>query len=577
MRSSLTDTDGDTLISFRDLNAAANSGFVTDLNLNGWIDAGDLLVDVRWENGIDNDGNGYLDDLIGWDFVNNDNDPFDDNSHGTHVAGTIGATGGNGIGVAGVAWDVLMIPLKFLAANGSGSLAAAILAIDYFTNAAKNAFGVDFVATNNSWGGGGYSATLQAAIDRGAAQDILFVAAAGNGGADQLGDDNDITANYPSNYSTLAAAGYDAVVAVAAITSTGTLASYSNYGLATVDLGAPGSSIYSTVPGGGYGYKSGTSMATPHVTGAIALYAAANPGATAAQIRAELLATGAATASLAGRAVTGDRLDVAALLGAGPPPGLNLIGTAGNDRLVGGTLNDTLDGLAGNDTLDGAAGADRMTGGLGNDIFYVENAGDIVIELSGGGFDSVRSRLADYTLGDNVERLYLDGTAPLNGTGNALGNIITGNAAANTLRGLIGNDTLTGLGGADRLEGGDGTDVLTGGGGADILIGGAGRDRFDFDSAADIGLGALRDQVLDFVQGIDRLDFATIDAVTGGVDNPFSYIGAGVFAGVAGQLRAAVSGSDTLVQGDINGDSIADFELLLVGYTTPLQTVDFVL
>lgn len=109
---SVADTDADGLITFRDLNAAANSIYVSDINQNGRIDAGDLLNDSRRENGTDQDANGYRDDLIGWDFANNDNDPFDDESHGTHVAGTIGAIGGNGLGVAGVNWNVQIVALR---------------------------------------------------------------------------------------------------------------------------------------------------------------------------------------------------------------------------------------------------------------------------------------------------------------------------------------------------------------------------------------------------------------------------------------------------------------------------------
>ena len=171
LRDTLVDSDSDGLITFRDLNATANSSFVRDVNANGRIDAGDLLNDSAWENGVDEDGNGRVDDLIGWDFVNNDNDPYDDQGHGTHVSGTIGGIGGNGVGVAGVNWDVQLVGLKFLDANGSGYTSDAVQAVDYFTDAARNAVqGEHFVATNNSWGGGGYSRTLDAAVARGAAQ-----------------------------------------------------------------------------------------------------------------------------------------------------------------------------------------------------------------------------------------------------------------------------------------------------------------------------------------------------------------------------------------------------------------------
>ncbi len=281
LRNALTDTDSDGLITFRDLNDVVNKPYVSDVNVNGYIDAGDLLNDVRWEDGIDNDGNTYRDDLIGWDFANNDNDPLDDNRHGTHVAGTIGGVGGNGAGVAGVNWSTQMMALKFLSSSGSGYTSNAAKALDYFTAMSKAAPAAsDFVGTNNSWAGGGFSQSILDAIARTGAAGNLFVAAAGNGGSDGVGDNNDTLANYPSNFSTQAALGWDAVVAVASMTSTGALSSFSNYGNLKVDLAAPGSSIVSTLPNGSYGYLSGTSMATPHVMGALALISSALPNAT---------------------------------------------------------------------------------------------------------------------------------------------------------------------------------------------------------------------------------------------------------------------------------------------------------
>ncbi|MGI8978352.1 MAG: S8 family serine peptidase [Pirellulaceae bacterium] len=283
-----------------------------DLAANIWTNP----VDVA--DGVDNDGNGYIDDIHGWDFANNNNTIFDGTTtngvdhHGTHVAGTIGGVGGNGQGVAGVNWNVKMISAKFLGPNG-GYISDAIEALDYLTTL-KTTYGVNIVASNNSWGGGGYSQAMQDAITRAANAGILFVAAAGNGGADGVGDNNDTTASYPSNYSTLASAGYESVIAVAAINSSGSLASFSNFGASTVDLGAPGVGIVSTLPFNTYGNYSGTSMATPHVTGATALYAAANPGASAADIRAAIVASAQSTptASLAGKTVTGGRLNISA-------------------------------------------------------------------------------------------------------------------------------------------------------------------------------------------------------------------------------------------------------------------------
>jgi subtilisin family serine protease len=279
-----------------------------DLAVNVWTSPGEIAG-----NGIDDDGNGYVDDTRGWDFDGNNNTTYDgtQDDHATHVAGTIGAVGGNAFGVAGVNWNVTMIPAKFLGRRG-GTTANAIKAVDYLTDL-KTRYGINLVATSNSWGGGGFSQGLLDAINRGGNAGILFIAAAGNGGNDGVGDNNDSAASYPSNYVCSSSSG-DCVIAVAAITSTGAKSGFSNYGATTVDLGAPGSAIYSTLPGKGgswtYGSYSGTSMATPHVTGAAALYASTHPGATAAQIKAAILSSATPTASLAGRTVTGGRLNV---------------------------------------------------------------------------------------------------------------------------------------------------------------------------------------------------------------------------------------------------------------------------
>jgi len=266
--------------------------------------------------GVDNDGNGYVDDTHGWDFDGNNNTIFDgtQDDHGTHVAGTIGAKGGNAAGVAGVNWNVTLISAKFLGRRG-GTTANAIKAVDYLTGL-KTRHGINLVATNNSWGGGGFSQGLLDAINRGGNAGILFIAAAGNGGSDGVGDNNDTTATYPSNYQCTngGTRGWDCVIAVASITSTGARSSFSNYGATTVDLGAPGSGIYSTLPGKGgsstYGSYSGTSMATPHVTGAAALYAAGHAGASAQQIKDAILSSTVFTSSLDGRTVTEGRLNV---------------------------------------------------------------------------------------------------------------------------------------------------------------------------------------------------------------------------------------------------------------------------
>jgi subtilisin family serine protease len=300
--------------------AAGNTGSATVYV--GIIDEGiqfdhpDLAGQV-WTNpndpvdGIDNDGDGYIDDIHGWDFDGNDNSIYDGGTrgslddHGTHVSGTI-AGKPNTSGVVGMNWNVTLISGKFLGRRG-GTTANAVKAVDYFTYLKTNK-GVNIVATNNSWGGGGFSQALYNAISHANDAGILFIAAAGNGGSDGVGDDNDAVASYPSNYD------LPNVIAVASITSTGAKSSFSNYGLKTVDLGAPGSGIYSTTAYNTYSSYSGTSMATPHVTGAVALYASVKPGSTAAQIRNAILSSAVPTSSLSGKTVTGGRLDVYAAL-----------------------------------------------------------------------------------------------------------------------------------------------------------------------------------------------------------------------------------------------------------------------
>ena len=265
-----------------------------DLAANIWTNPGETAG-----NGIDDDGNGYVDDTWGWDFYNNDNNPSDDNGHGSHTAGTVGAVGNNGKGVTGVAWTVQLAGLKIGSASGSIAQSAAIASVNYCV-------GKGIKLSNHSWGGGGYSQGMFDAINAARSAGHLIVAAAGNGGFDSRGDNNDSLPQYPASYA------LDNIVAVAALDNDNRLASFSNFGAASVDLGAPGVTIASCYNSAdnAYVYNNGTSMATPHVTGAAALVWAQNPAWTYAQVRSKLLSSVKPVGSLSGKTVTGGSLNL---------------------------------------------------------------------------------------------------------------------------------------------------------------------------------------------------------------------------------------------------------------------------
>jgi subtilisin family serine protease/subtilisin-like proprotein convertase family protein len=312
IRNTLVDADGDGVITFWDLNHSSNAGKVADNNGNGVIDPSDILRPTSqggWLDGVDQDSNGYVDDLLGWDFANSDNDPMDDNNHGTHVAGTIGAVGNNGVGVAGINWSISLMPLKFLSASGSGLVSRAVMAIDYAVNK-----GVKL--TNHSWGGANYSVSLAAAIGRARDAGHIIVAAAGNSGQNL-----DSSPQYPASYST----SYNNVVTVASVNSSDQLASSSNYGVNTVTLAAPGVSILSTVRNNGYSYFSGTSMAAPHVAGAIALYWASHPTLSYTQVIEKLKTSVDPIPGLADKVMTGGRLNVGKMFDSTTPSGPRVI------------------------------------------------------------------------------------------------------------------------------------------------------------------------------------------------------------------------------------------------------------
>ncbi|MGD8567913.1 MAG: Ig-like domain-containing protein [Gammaproteobacteria bacterium] len=258
-----------------------------ELKNNMWVNVNEIP-----DNGVDDDGNGYIDDYRGWDFANNDNDPMDDHFHGTHVAGTIAAEGNNGIGVVGVNWRARIMPLKFISATGGGTTEDAIAAIEY-------AVSMGAKISNNSWGGPQFSQALKDAIANAERMGHLFVAAAANDSVD-----NDTSPRYPASFD------LPNVISVAATDDDDQLAQFSNYGLVSVDLGAPGVDIRSTAPGNGYRVLQGTSMASPHVAGAAGLLLAQNPGLSYQEIKSLLLDNADPVSSLAGKTVTGGRLNI---------------------------------------------------------------------------------------------------------------------------------------------------------------------------------------------------------------------------------------------------------------------------
>ncbi len=262
-----------------------------DLAANMWVNPGEISG-----NGIDDDGNGYVDDVHGYDFANNDGDPMDDHSHGTHVSGTIGAVGNNNLGVTGINWNVRIMAVKFLDASGNGTVANAIRGLNY---AVENGATI----SNNSYGGSAAEDSdplFQEAIQNAANFGHIFVAGAGNSTSD-----NDGLGFYPASFDA------DNIISVAATDDNDSLASFSNYGATSVDLAAPGVDILSTLPNNQYGLLSGTSMATPHVTGVVALVRGLHPDWTYQQVIDRVFNSVDYLPSLDGRVLTSGRLNAA--------------------------------------------------------------------------------------------------------------------------------------------------------------------------------------------------------------------------------------------------------------------------
>jgi subtilisin family serine protease/subtilisin-like proprotein convertase family protein len=284
------------VITFRDLNNPVNKGLVWNSDGRGYIDGADLLRPLSqggWESP------GRSNDLLGWNFVSNNNNPMDDNGHGTNVAGILGAVGNNGTGVTGVDWNVQIMPVKFIGSDGYGSISNFIQALNYAVQ-----HGAKIV--NNSWEGAPYSQALYDAFANAQQHGVIAVAAAGNEGTN-----NDYATDYPASLSQ----SLNNVVAVAATDNTDHLASFSNYGAHSVALAAPGVNILSTLPNGQYGAMSGTSMAAPEVAGALALVWGLHPNWSYTQVINQVINTADKLPSLQGKVSSGGRLDLAAAVG----------------------------------------------------------------------------------------------------------------------------------------------------------------------------------------------------------------------------------------------------------------------
>ena len=300
-----------------DMSVGSDESIVAVFDTGTDLDHADLVNNL-WHNSaeipgndIDDDDNGYVDDVYGWDFYAEDNDPNDVYGHGSHVAGTIGAEGNNAVGVAGVNWNVKIMTIKFFGRNPAGVLEgfASDAADGMYYVITQKMRGIPVRVTNHSWGGPGFSYILRDAMDIAGGQGIMHVAAAGNNGS----LNNDTDPQYPASYT------LDSILSIANTTQSDGLNSSSHYGATSVDIGAPGTSIYSISMGGGYKYMSGTSMSSPHVAGVAGLMFAYMPELSRQQVRQAILDGVDPLPALSGKCVTGGRLNAyGAFEGVGP-------------------------------------------------------------------------------------------------------------------------------------------------------------------------------------------------------------------------------------------------------------------
>lgn len=396
-----------------------------DIAANMWHNPGES-GGGKETNGIDDDGNGIVDDVYGIDAANNDGNPMDDNGHGTHCAGTIAGVGNNGKGVVGVAWQAQIMACKFLAASGSGATSDAISCIDYARNKGAHIM-------SNSWGGGGYSQALRDSIAAARAAGIVFVAAAGNESAN-----NDAVENFPSNYEE------DNVIAVASTTRTDGLSSFSNYGVGLVEIGAPGSEILSLgiSSDSDYTVKSGTSMATPHVAGAMALMKAQFPSDTYRQLINRVIRTANPITALQSRTSNAGRLNIQAAL-------TSTVATPFNDDWSGAPiLTQNVLNLRGSTSAATVEPAEPVHAGevsAAASIWWrwtAPGSGNVTVDTSGSAFDTV---LAIYT-GNGVT-----GLTPVASNDDASGVMTTSELSFTATSGVTYSIAVAGKSGASGL------------------------------------------------------------------------------------------------------------------------------
>ena len=416
-----------------------------DLAGNTWSNASEMA------NGRDDDGNGLVDDLKGWDFADNDSDPSDEHGHGTHVAGIIGARGNNALGITGVAWRVRLLGLR--CGNEYLATSSVIQALDYLGNLRHR--GEPVVVANNSYGSTTSVSTQRDSIQRAAQRGILFVAAAGNDARDVDG----VIRTYPVSY------GVDNIVGVAATNLADGLADYSNWGQSSVLLAAPGSAILSAKSGGGYVVMEGTSMAAPFVTGAVILMKAAEPSLDYLGIKNRLYARAVPRSLLTGKVLTGGMLDLGALIApAEGVAGVEWVSPRAGVIAVEPTLGSvelTARGyqiLAGEEVGSLPVGWAKVTG-PGNATFTAAGTpGAVRAEFTAAGIYQLRATAGSGAAAASVEKT-----------------VIVGDGKVST-DGLLARWTFGGEGGVATDQSGQGRDAA--------LVGGASVDAGPFDLAA---------------------------------------------------------------------------------------------